>query len=110
MVYSMAAMVTLAADEALCQKFKDHRYEDPDLERRAVRCLMYMIRCAIAHGPVNPKWECHPRYRQTFEIPPLGIKIDLASLNEQPWQPRHFGGWTKFKLLADRCLELVSQQ
>jgi hypothetical protein len=59
-VYSAAEIVALAADEALRRMCGDKPYDDPDSERKATRCIMYMIRCAWAHDPVRPVWQCLP--------------------------------------------------
>jgi hypothetical protein len=108
MVYSIIQIVAIAGHEALKRKFPGEPYDDPDMERRAVRCIMYMIRCAYAHDPIQPVWECKNHYRQTFAIPSLDIMLGCANLNGKRVDPSHFGEWHKLKLLADRCLELVS--
>jgi hypothetical protein len=108
MVFSATVIVAIAADEALRRKFYGNPYDDPDFERRAVRSIMYMIRCAVAHNPVRPVWQCKSHYLQTFEIPALRIKLDCASVDGKQVHASDYGGWDKFKRLADRCLERVS--
>jgi hypothetical protein len=107
-VYSAILVMCIAANEALERTFSGHPYDDPDSERKAIRCIMYMIRCAWAHNPVRPTWQCKSRYQQTFEIPSLNIKLSFADLNGKGMTVSDLGGWSKIILLADRCLELVS--
>jgi len=54
--------------------------------------LVYMVRCAFAHDPFNPRWECRGRYLGTLRVAALNLTVDLRERNGQRLQPDEFGG------------------
>ncbi len=110
MVYYTAAKLAISTDSALDEVFGPDRPKDPDPERRAAICIIYMIRCSSAHNSIRPTWQCNPPYNQSFEVLSVGVKLDCASLHGKPVKASHYAGWVKFKLLVDYCLGLVEQQ
>ena len=59
-----------------------------------LRTLVYMVRCAYAHGVADPKWEVQGKYRITMEVELAGepIMIDLRKLDGQDFDFDHLGG------------------
>src|SRR4030042_768220 len=53
---SILGMCFIVLDEALNNVYgeKPKKYSDNDID--ALRAIIYMLRCAIAHGPVAPRW------------------------------------------------------
>ncbi len=69
----------------------------------SARVILYQIRCAFAHDPLNPKWTPHvEKYNRTYEVflyvkgssGSVGRKISLhpPSLDTKRLSPEDFGG------------------
>ena len=101
--YYAIAMLIVAVDTALEKAFGRNIKSDSDIERRALRAITYMLRCAHAHNPIHPVWVCRGDYRKTFEVPSLGLKLEGARLHGKPVESSDYGGWSKLKLLSDRA-------
>ncbi|WP_147250221.1 hypothetical protein [Bradyrhizobium sp. MOS003] len=70
-----------------------------------LRTLVYMIRCAYAHRTADPRWEVHPKNRQTLivALPSQTISLDLATLNQAAFDIDCIGGyigWFEMHALA----------
>ena len=99
------AMIQL--DKVLADQFNGARYKDTDPERRAARCVVYMLRCAFAHNPLMPDWNItNPGYAQNFAIPAARFSLDLTNANGKSLDG---GGLDWFGLLDlfDYCETLV---
>jgi hypothetical protein len=77
-----------------------------------LRTLVYMLRCAQAHGPADPQWEVRGKYICTLNVDLDGIVVplDLAALNGQPFIIDQIGGyqnWYRIRNMAVRALSLV---
>ncbi len=107
-LYYSSIMLAIAADEALNRHFGNQPLEEPDLQRRAARCIVYMIRCTGAHQPIRPIWVCKGPYNQVFEVPYLNVRLDCPSVDGQPVKASDFGGWSKLKMLVEFCMQGVS--
>jgi len=74
--------------------------------------LFYMIRCAFAHDPFNPRWECRGRYLGTLRVTALGLSVDLRSRNGQRFQSAELGGLggylSLFRFLHDQTADSVA--
>ena len=68
-------------DEALNGIFGDkpNEYSDSDID--ALRAIIYMLRCAISHGPTAPHWKAEGKYRRNFEIRGIGYQLNIGKLN-----------------------------
>lgn len=70
----------------------------------SARVLLYQIRCAFAHDPLNPVWAPTPKYEHHYRVtvtvnrPPTEpitertIEFHPPSLKNKPLNPEHFGG------------------
>jgi len=69
---------------------------DPGSKDRLIklRTLVYMVRCAYAHGVADPKWEVQGKYRKTMEVELAGgpIMIDMGRLDGQDFDFDDLGG------------------
>ena len=62
--------------------FRNEPYEDMDEEQKAVRCIIYMFRCAFAHNPILPKWNVtNPEYDSIFKVPSINYTFSTKGLN-----------------------------
>jgi hypothetical protein len=76
-------------------------------DRDAARVIMYMLRSAYAHDPVNPRWEVGKRYLGVFRINAIGFTLDTTALHGQPWNIAHVDGPLGYFRLLEYCQELV---
>jgi hypothetical protein len=105
--FSVSVLVLDKAFEVACIK------ADPEASDNAVRLrtLVYMLRCAYAHGPADPRWEVRGKYLRTFsvDLDRVPISLDLAALHGQPFLVDHIGGyenWYRIYQMAMRTLKL----
>ena len=91
-ILSAMAISAQAVDRALDDTFglprpRDRQpVEDPAQmnDRDATRTVMYMVRNAFAHDPLNPRWQCKGTYVGVFRISAVALTLDTASLNGEP--------------------------
>jgi len=74
-----------------------------------LRTLIYMVRCAQAHGLADPRWEVRGKYRRVlkFDIEGEQLSLDLAALDGQPFIIEQIGGyetWCRLYAAATRLL------
>ena len=69
---------------------------------------MYMIRCAFAHNPLEPKWEVRGKdYADILSVPSASFALDTIRLNGKPLDEAGIN-WFKLLDLMDYCATLVS--
>jgi hypothetical protein len=74
-----------------------------------LRTLIYMVRCAQAHGLADPRWEVRGKYRRLLELDIEGerLSLDLAALDGQPFVIDQIGGyetWYRIYAMTKRLL------
>lgn len=59
-----------------------------------LRTLVYMVRCAYAHGIADPKWEVRGQYKQiiSVELANWRVEVNLAELHGQNFDFNQLGG------------------
>jgi hypothetical protein len=87
---------------------------DPEASDNTVRLrtLVYMLRCAQAHGPADPRWEVRGKYIRTLAVDLDGkvVLLDLAALNGQLFivdQIDGYQNWYRIRNIAVRALSLA---
>jgi len=87
------------------------RRPDPDAEDDAgrLRTLIYMVRCAQAHGLSDPRWEAKGRYLRKFTVAAenAAIELDLANLNGAPFRVEQLGGYVNWYRMRDAAVKLL---
>lgn len=73
-------------------------------ELGAARSIVYMLRCAFAHGPLSPVWECREPYRQVFEVASARVRLDARELHGKPFRFADVGGNAGLVALYRFCL------
>ena len=111
LAFSASVLVLDKAFEVVSMK------PDPDASNAIVqlRTLVYMLRCAQAHGPADPRWEVRGKYilTLTVDLDGIAVSLDLAALNGQPFIIDQIGGyqnWYHIRNMAVRALSLASRQ
>jgi len=95
------------ADTMLTATYKNKPYDDIDEERRAVRCIVYMFRCAFAHNPIEPKWKVtNAKYEGVFEVPSINYSLSTKGLNGKLLGETEFD-WFGLVNLMQYCETLV---
>jgi hypothetical protein len=77
-------------------------------DRDATRAIMYMLRNAYAHDPLNPRWLCKGARVGVFRINAIGFTLDTTSLDGQPWNIAHVNGQLAYFGLLQFCQDLVA--
>jgi hypothetical protein len=77
-----------------------------------LRTLVYMLRCAQAHGLADPRWEVRGKYKRTLAVDLEGtsLTLDLATLDGEPFvidQIGGYGNWYCIRNVARRALLMV---
>lgn len=89
--FSSSVLVLDKAFEIACIK------PDPEAAENFVRLrtLVYMLRCAQAHGPADPRWEARGKYGRTLsvDLDDVAVSLDLAALNGQQFTVDQIGGY-----------------
>jgi hypothetical protein len=99
------AISVLEIDSVLADYFGNKPYVDPNDERRAARCIIYMIRCAFAHNPLEPKWNVTgDHYKGVFTVPSANFTLDTRDINGKPLDQVN---WFGLLDLMDYCATIV---
>lgn len=126
LVLATIGMVSCALDRALDKKFGNKDPEDHSVVG-STRSVVYMIRCAFAHDPCNPTWDCKGRYtkgtytiiidksvsnrirfeKNTSQI--LTFEFDFKKLNSMGLNFEHFNALDGFFLLSEHVQKMVSK-
>ncbi len=74
-----------------------------------LRTLVYMVRCAYAHGVAEPKWEVRDKYQQALEVELAGkqITIDLRKLDGQDFNFDQLGGHRSWFNIRDDTISAL---
>jgi hypothetical protein len=82
---------------------------DPEASDNAgkLRALIYMVRCAQAHGIADPHWEARGKFARTITVDLAGaqISLDLRALHGQRFhfdQLGRYENWYRIRAAADR--------
>lgn len=106
LIFGALAVSAIATDSALKAKFHARHPEDVS-ETGSLRNVMYMIRCAFAHDPLRPTWDCRDPFTTTYKIPRVGLTFNGLRLNGQPVGPNDFGGYETYFAMLDFAFEVV---
>jgi len=96
-------------DEALNGIFGDKPEQYLDTDTDALRAIIYMLRCAVAHSPTAPVWEVKGRYRRNFRIDEIGYELRVKDLDGKPFKHNHYGGLAGVMSLINYSLEIVKK-
>lgn len=74
-----------------------------------LRTVVYMVRCAYAHGIADPRWEVNEKHRRTLVVALDGpsISLDLRALNGQGFQFEQLGGHRNWFLIRDAAVRAL---
>ena len=101
-------LITLGTTAVATNKAIEAVYGNVDAmdtsQQGSARALLYQIRCAFAHDPLNPVWAPTPKYDRHYRLmvtvnrPPnepmteRTIEFHPPSLKNKHLNPEHFGG------------------
>jgi hypothetical protein len=74
------------------------------------RIIVYMLRSAFAHDPVNPRWECRGPYVAMFTVSTANVTLDTTALNGIPVKFDEIGGLEGYLKLFFFCLDRLKSQ
>lgn len=75
----------------------------------ALRCLVYMVRCAFAHNPALPCWEVRGDYAKpiSLKLEEMELQIDFSKFHAKPFEYDHIGGlasWFRIRRVAEQVI------
>ena len=84
---------------------------DPEFNNNVgrIRTLIYLVRCAYAHGIAEPRWEVRGKYRRAMSIELEGIvtHIDLENLAGKFFDFPQIGGHSNWIRLRDAAMQVL---
>ncbi len=87
---------------------------NPNSEEEPIklRMLVYMVRCAYAHGVTEPRWEVRNNYRRIIELNSLKepLSLDLRKLNCQLFNFDELGGHKKWFEIRDASVQAIKDK
>lgn len=98
----------LALDDAFFAAGINNRPEGASNDEQ-LRALVYMARCAVAHGVADPRWEVRGPYCRVLTVTLGGTTalLDLSQLNGQPFDVGQLGGYGSWYRIRDAVVRLV---
>ena len=74
-----------------------------------LRALIYMARCAQAHGIADPRWEVRGKYCRTLSVNLGGtsISLDLRALHGENFVVDQLGGYANWYRIRDAAVQLL---
>lgn len=99
----------LALDKAFEVARIDADFEAGD-DQSKLRTLIYMVRCAYAHGFAEPRWEARGKFARKLSLNIVGapIDIDLAKLNGTIFNIDQLGGYFSWYRIRDKAIEVLA--
>ena len=78
--------------------------------RVKLRTLVYMVRCAYAHGMADPKWVVRGDFRQVLEVnlPGAPLMLDLRELDGQDFNFDVLGGHARWFDIRDASIGMIN--
>lgn len=84
---------------------------DPESDNNVtrIRTLIYMVRCAYAHGIAEPRWEVRGKYRRAMSIELEGIDthFDLEKLDGKAFDFKQIGGHSNWNRMRDAAMQVL---
>jgi hypothetical protein len=76
-----------------------------------LRTLIYMVRCAQAHGVAEPRWEVRGKFlrRIAVDIDGISLSLDLRTLHGELFNIDDIGGYENWYRLRDAAVRVLSQ-
>jgi hypothetical protein len=74
-----------------------------------LRTLVYMLRCAQAHGIADPRWEVRGKFRRTIavDLESAPISIDLTAMDGRPFNVDDIGGYENWCRIRDTAMQTL---
>jgi hypothetical protein len=100
----------LAVDEALDEVFgkKPQIFAETDLD--SLRAIVYMLRCAIAHGTTAPRWNAQGQFKRVIRINEIGYELDARNIHDELIEHKDFGRLDGALSLIDYACKLFDRQ
>jgi hypothetical protein len=76
----------------------------------SLRALIYMVRCAQAHGIADPRWEARGPFARmiTVDLEGIPLSLDLQALNGQRFHIDQLGGYENWYRIRNAADEIFS--
>ena len=75
--------------------------QDPNQDRKAARCAIYLLNNSMRRGMLTPTWSCPLGFRRNFKVASISFALDASELDGKTVYWDDFGGLEKYlELLA----------
>jgi hypothetical protein len=102
-------LLAISVDTALDDHFGSKgTLHSPDVD--GVREYFYLLRCAFAHDPLEPRWAIKERYAKVVCIPSLLLSLDFSGLDGRQLRGADFGGHDGLIKLVQFARQLVQDR
>jgi hypothetical protein len=100
----------LVVDEALDEVFgkKPQKYADTDLD--SLRIIIYMLRCAIAHGATAPRWKAQEQFKRIIRINDISYQLDARHIDGKLLEHKDFGRLDGALRLIDYSCSVIDRE
>jgi hypothetical protein len=105
LVLSTEATLSIVMDDALQSLGGRDPFDTSDLG--SARNIVYMIRCAFAHGAFKPRWQCSPKYQRIYAVRAASVQFDGKLCNGKELKPDDYGGLEGHMRLLAFCLKAL---
>ena len=83
--------------------------QDPDQDRKAARCAIYLLNNSMRRGMLTPTWSCPLGFRRSFKIGFISFSLDASELDGKTVFWDDFGGLEKYLELLAYLAEQAKQ-
>lgn len=108
LIFTAMGDAAISADVVLKEAFGGHKPFDTS-EFESARNVIYMVRCAFAHGPFAPKWKAEGQYRRVYRVPSIGLGLNVQALNGAGLNSEHVGGWLTFVRMMQLAITALQE-
>jgi len=83
--------------------------QDPDQDRKAARCAIYLLNNSMRRGMLTPTWSCPLGFRRSFKVGFISFSLDASELDGKTVFWDDFGGLEKYLELLAYLAEQAKQ-
>jgi hypothetical protein len=106
LAYGASALALDTGFDVAGMKFNSELRDDAG----QLRTLIYMVRCAYAHGITDPHWEVRKKCLNhlDFNLDGIAISVDLRQLHGQRFRIEQIGGYSNWCRIRCATVRLLS--
>ena len=103
------AFSVLQAHRTLESVYDGPPLQDPDQDRKAARCAIYLLNNSMRRRMLTPTWSCPLGFRRSFKVGSISFSLDASELDGKTVFWDDFGGLEKYLELLAYLAEQAKQ-